>query len=129
MNITITCTHGALQGTSFVFGTDDLPLRIGRHPSCEIAFDPHEDLRASSFHAELQLVNQQVVLVDSGSTNGTLLNEQPLAAATPLATGDLMTFGLGGPQLRIHFEGQLQDENAPLRDETTKPFPTPPPSE
>ena len=77
-------------------------IRFGRHPDCEVAFDAHRDIDASSRHAELRPVEAGWVLVDIGSSNGTYVEgrrvtETPVSAAT--ATG--VEFGMGGPRIRL----------------------------
>ena len=80
----------------------DKRIRFGRHPDCEVAFDPYRDIDASSRHAELRPLETGWVLVDLGSSNGTYVDghrvtESPVATATPL---DLV-FGPGGPRVRL----------------------------
>ena len=52
-------------------------------------------------HAEVQRRNGQYVLVDLGSFNGTLLNDQRITSPTPLYDGDRIQLGMGGPILRF----------------------------
>ena len=77
-------------------------IRFGRHPECEVSFDAHRDIDASSRHAELRPVDGGWVLVDLGSSNGTFVEghrttEAPVAAGVPT----MVEFGPGGPRLRI----------------------------
>lgn len=77
-------------------------IRFGRHPDCEVAFDAHRDIDASSRHAELRPVGQSWVLVDLGSSNGTFVEghrstEAPVTAGVPIT----VEFGPGGPRLRL----------------------------
>lgn len=77
-------------------------VRFGRHPECEVAFDPNRDRDASSRHAELRGSASGWVLVDLGSSNGTYVNnrrvtEAPVAANEPLH----LEFGSGGPRVRL----------------------------
>jgi pSer/pThr/pTyr-binding forkhead associated (FHA) protein len=77
-------------------------IRFGRHPDCEVAFDPYRDIDASSRHAELRPLDAGWVLVDLGSSNGTYVDghrvtESPVVPATPI---DLQ-FGPGGPRVRL----------------------------
>nr|HEX4318036.1 FHA domain-containing protein [Kofleriaceae bacterium] len=82
----------------------DARVRFGRHPDCEVAFDAHRDIDASSRHAELRVgaTDAGWVLVDIGSSNGTYVDgkrvtEAPVAAAQPL----VVEFGPGGPRIRL----------------------------
>lgn len=77
-------------------------VRFGRHPECEVSFDPQRDIDASSRHAELRVVDAGWVLVDLGSSNGTYveghrITEAPVAQATPIS----IEFGPGGPRVRL----------------------------
>ena len=83
---------GALLGP---FGRRELGggvVTIGRHASNTIVLT---DTQASSRHAELRPDGAGYVLVDLGSTNGTNVNGQPIAAHTPrmLRGGDVITIG------------------------------------
>ncbi len=83
----------------------DRRVRFGRHPECEVSFDPHRDIDASSHHAELRVVeppNVGWVLVDLGSSNGTYadghrVTEAPIARGVPVH----IEFGPGGPRVRM----------------------------
>jgi pSer/pThr/pTyr-binding forkhead associated (FHA) protein len=88
-------------------------VRFGRHPDCEVSFDPHRDIDASSRHAELRVietphasatepVSQAWVLVDLGSSNGTYVEghrvtETPVTRNVPVS----IEFGPGGPRIRL----------------------------
>jgi len=77
-------------------------VRFGRHPECEVSFDPHKDIDASSRHAELRVVDAGWVLVDLGSSNGTYaeghrVTESPVARGVPTN----IEFGPGGPRVRL----------------------------
>ena len=52
-----------------------------------------EDPFASSRHARISRQGHVVVIEDLGSTNGTYLNEQPLAGPQPLHSGDRIRIG------------------------------------
>jgi pSer/pThr/pTyr-binding forkhead associated (FHA) protein len=77
-------------------------VRFGRHPECEVSFDPQRDIDASSRHAELRQVDAGWVLVDLGSSNGTYadghrVTETPVVRNVPVA----VEFGPGGPRIRL----------------------------
>ncbi|HLU65603.1 MAG TPA: FHA domain-containing protein [Kofleriaceae bacterium] len=77
-------------------------ISIGRHPKCDVSFDAHRDLDASSRHAELREQGDRYVLTDVGSSNGTFVGgsrvgEVVLEPEQPV----VVEFGAGGPQLRI----------------------------
>ncbi|HEX7704431.1 MAG TPA: FHA domain-containing protein, partial [Kofleriaceae bacterium] len=60
-------------------------IRFGRHPDCEVAFDPYRDIDASSRHAELRPLENGWVLVDLGSSNGTYVDGHRVTES-PVAT-------------------------------------------
>ena len=62
---------------------------IGRLQGSEIEI---QDPGASRRHAEIRRQGQEFVVVDLGSTNGTLVNDRPVAEAT-LEDGDRITIG------------------------------------
>ena len=77
-------------------------LRFGRHPECEVSFDPQRDIDASSRHAELRQADAGWVLTDLGSSNGTYVDghrvtETPIVRNIPVA----VEFGPGGPRIRL----------------------------
>ncbi len=101
-------------------------IRFGRHPDCEVSFDPHRDIDASSRHAELRVVEAprsattdeapqpSWVLVDLGSSNGTYadghrVTESPVTRNVPVA----VEFGPGGPRIRLFVGDDSAIENLP----------------
>jgi hypothetical protein len=78
---------GLLEGNQYPL----LPVTgIGRNPSNTIVV---EDDYASGEHLLIALRGQQWWLEDLGSSNGTLLNGQPLQEATIISVGDVITIG------------------------------------
>ena len=100
-------------------------VQFGRHPDCEVSFDPHRDIDASSRHAELRVVEaprtggtedptHAWVLVDLGSSNGTYVEghrvtETPVSQNVPVA----VEFGPGGPRIRLFVGDEKAIENLP----------------
>lgn len=101
-------------------------IRFGRHPDCEVSFDPHRDIDASSRHAELRIVEAPRsagsdeppqptwVLVDVGSSNGTYVEghrvtETPVTRNVPIA----IEFGPGGPRIRLFVGDDAAIESMP----------------
>jgi pSer/pThr/pTyr-binding forkhead associated (FHA) protein len=98
-------------------------IRFGRHPDCEVSFDPHRDIDASSRHAELRVVetphatepvSQAWVLVDLGSSNGTYVEghrvtETPVTRNVPIN----IEFGPGGPRVRLFVGDDAAIESLP----------------
>ncbi|MEZ4404820.1 MAG: FHA domain-containing protein [Kofleriaceae bacterium] len=76
--------------------------RFGRHPDCEVSFDAHRDIDASSRHAELRRTERGWVLVDLGSSNGTFVDGQRVTElAVPTGAPVTIEFGPGGPRVRL----------------------------
>lgn len=101
MRVVIDHVAGSRRGhrQEFPAGTR---IRFGRHPECEVSFDPHRDIDASSRHAELRTVEAGWVLVDLGSSNGTYvegrrITEAPVVRNAPVS----IDFGPGGPRVRL----------------------------
>jgi hypothetical protein len=66
------------------------PVFIGRDPACEC---PIDDRTVSTRHARLSYHHKQWWLEDLDSTNGTLLNGQPVTEAVVLTSSDLLRCG------------------------------------
>ena len=78
---------GAQAGSRFTLDTD--LTRLGRHPDSEISLD---DITVSRRHAEVQRTAEGYVVVDSGSLNGTYVNQERVERA-PLRHGDEVQIG------------------------------------
>jgi ABC-type multidrug transport system ATPase subunit/pSer/pThr/pTyr-binding forkhead associated (FHA) protein len=74
--------------------------RLGREPGIEVEIEAAAAV-VSRRHAEIQRRNGQYTLVDLGSFNGTLINEQRITSPTPLYDSDRIQLGMGGPVLRF----------------------------
>lgn len=71
---------------------EEYPVQLGRHPDCTMQLDSN---MVSRFHAQLINQDDQVMLEDLGSGNGSFLNGKQLAANTPTAlkNGDRIKLG------------------------------------
>src|SRR3989440_8769377 len=98
---------GSLRGLTSEI--DKSVLRIGRAPDCDVRFDQAKDPKVSNHHAELLLEEDSWFVVDTASTNGTLINGRRITKHR-LASGDKLQIGSGGPVLQIHFDGILLEE-------------------
>ena len=74
-------------GDRFALDTDI--TRLGRHPDSEIRLD---DITVSRRHAEVQHTADGYVVADSGSLNGTYVNQERVERAT-LHHGDELQIG------------------------------------
>lgn len=91
---------GARAGQRDVY--DKSYIGIGRHPLSDVRFDAEKDLDASTRHAAIVKTGETYVLRDLGSTNGTFVNGEKLAGDRPLRDGDLLKFGVHGPEVSFH---------------------------
>jgi two-component system cell cycle response regulator len=69
---------------------DRLPLRLGRDPDNELVL---ADDGVSRRHARIERREDRILLMDVGSTNGTLLNDAELSGIATLHTGDRIQVG------------------------------------
>ena len=67
---------GSQAGDRFILDTDI--TRLGRHPDSEISLD---DITVSRRHAEVQHTEQGYAVADSGSLNGTYVNQERVERA------------------------------------------------
>jgi len=93
---------GAHAGRQFTFNQER--VKLGRQPTCDVAFDPNVDLDASGNHCEIRRENGQYVVVDLQSRNGTFVNGTRVSSQ-PLRSGDLVECGRGGPRFRVEIHG------------------------
>jgi len=110
----------ATKGTRLVLienGQDSSPYAVydvtnlGRDESkADITFD-HP--RVSRLHATLVKENEDFVLYDQGSKNGTWVNDQrlPFKGHRVLENGDIIDLGRGGVILRFEMEGEAKKES------------------
>jgi pSer/pThr/pTyr-binding forkhead associated (FHA) protein/S1-C subfamily serine protease len=99
MKAQFTVLSGTRAGQTDVFS--QAQIGIGRHPQSELKFDPDKDLDVSSRHAAVNLVGDLYVLRDLGSTNGTYVNGKKLVDDHVLTSGEIIRFGLNGPEVQF----------------------------
>jgi membrane-bound lytic murein transglycosylase D len=100
--IRLTHLSGTLTGeTTF----EDRPLiRVGRAGDCDLRYDSRLDTKVSNHHAQIILQQGIYYIVDTESTNGTMVNGERILRH-PLKTGDRIVFGHpGGPEVTVHVE-------------------------
>ena len=92
-----------------VFEVKDL-IQIGRSSQPDQPFDGIDlspfngyELGVSRFHAEISVRNEQIVIMDKGSANGTLLNEQKLKPDTSYLVRHGDKISLGNMPIHIYF--------------------------
>src|SRR2546425_9726416 len=103
--VRLTHLSGSLQGTSSM--SPKAVIRIGRGAACDVRFDPQVDTRVSAYHAEIRFSDGHYVIVDVGSSNGTLLNGKMIKQHR-LRSGDKLRFGAqGGPEVRFDIDDSM----------------------
>lgn len=65
-------------------------VTIGRNPGNTLVLP---DGQVSRNHALIRLQEDQYMIIDLGSANGTFVNNKPVTSATPLHGGDVIRFG------------------------------------
>jgi len=106
MRATFTSQIGSKKGERKSF--DGSLISIGRAANNALSFGENER-RVSSHHAQVTRRGDQYVLVDLGSTNGTMVNGRRVMA-TEIHHDDLIEFGAGGPLVRFAIEGDSDDQ-------------------
>jgi len=88
--------EGALAGAVIPVvgknGPEQREILIGRSPFCDIFLD---DEAVSELHCQLELEGERLAATDQGSTNGTMINGDPLEPEVPcpLQNEDVLTVG------------------------------------
>jgi soluble lytic murein transglycosylase-like protein len=78
-------------------------VRVGRASDCDVRFDAAQDPKVSNHHAEFLLEDGCWFVVDTASTNGTLIEGRRVAKHR-LRPGEQVQLGKGGPLIRVEFE-------------------------
>jgi phosphoserine phosphatase RsbU/P len=89
------------DGQVFPHELKTFPARLGRHPDCDVQLDSNQ---VSRFHAQLVRVDDQILLEDLGSGNGSFLNGKQLEKnhSQPLKHGDRIKLG----PIKLRFEDE-----------------------
>lgn len=101
MKLLLTIKSGSLAGQ--IFELREGVLTIGRMDNCTIRFDPLNEKIASKQHAAIQAHSDGFYLIDNQSTNGTLLNGQPIQNVK-INSGDIIQFGRNGVEASVYIE-------------------------
>lgn len=86
-NISVERGPKELRGVSIVVRG---PVIVGRSPGADIVIGAGY---VSARHARFSLMGQNLFVEDLGSTNGTMVNNQPITAPTALKNNDIVTVG------------------------------------
>jgi RsiW-degrading membrane proteinase PrsW (M82 family) len=98
MKLQLTMNGGSLAGRTFDLESGF--LTIGRGDTCSVRFDPLSERIASKQHAFIEAKPDGYYVTDNGSTNGTLVNGNPITSAK-LSSGDEIQFGRNGVTGRV----------------------------
>src|SRR5205085_3406626 len=99
--IRITHLSGSLRGRT---STSAKPtLRVGRAADCDVRFDKARDPKVSNHHAEFLFEDGCWFVVDTASTNGTLVEGRRIAKHR-LRQGEEVRLGAGGPRVKVEFD-------------------------
>ena len=86
---------------------------LGREPSGDIVFESTA-IMVSRKHAEIRRQNNDFILYDNKSFNGTLVNQQRISAPTPLYHNDKIQLGHGGPVLILNLPEKIAPQGVEL---------------
>ena len=94
-----------MDGNATPFELTAFPVRLGRHPDCDVHLDSG---MVSRFHAQIVNVHSKVMLEDLGSGNGSFVNGRQLEANAPqsLKHGDRIKLG----PMKLRFEDKVAPE-------------------
>lgn len=99
---------GSKAGSSEEFPLADLSeLTLGRDPIAQVRFDADKDDLVGRQHARiLRDPNDPIrfALTDLNSRNGTFLNKVRIVGSVPLAPGDIIQLGAGGPEVQFEID-------------------------
>lgn len=116
---TLTVLSGARPGTTHRLATEFATL--GRHPSCDLPFDPERELEVSSRHAVVFRQGGGYVIRDLGSTNGTWVNGERVRGERALEPGDQIRLGAKGPELAFAIVEVEEHAPAPTVPQDAEP--------
>lgn len=75
-------------------------LTLGRDPQNTLILSPKSHPGVSAFHCKLAIVENELIVEDLGSKNGTLVDGEPVERAV-LRHGSILTLGSGGPRFTV----------------------------
>ena len=91
-------------------------ITLGRQAGNDVALP---DVSVSRKHAQIEFTPGSAIVTDLGSSNGTFINDRPLAGATPLRSGDTLRLG----NIALRFEAPELGQAPSLEDMKTQAVP------
>lgn len=98
-------------------GDADAGLTAGRAEDNDIALVEGRYPSVSSHHCRFERRGSVLTVVDLGSSNGTLVNGQPIEGSAELSVGDLVRLGSVGPKFLVVGGRELNDTVFVRREE------------
>jgi S1-C subfamily serine protease len=111
MKLQLKVLSGARSGVTAVFSRDQVVA--GRHPGCDLPFDPEKDLDVSTRHALFVRAGPRWMVRDAGSRNGTLVNGHPIRGDTTLSDTDQVRLGKDGPVVEVRLVSDAIPDRPP----------------
>lgn len=93
---------------------DELPLKIGKHPSSGFILD-HANIL--DLHAEIYFTDEQYYIRDLTGRQMITTNGTPVGQGSILQTNDVLAFSQTGPFFRFLGNGRLSEEEQTRREE------------
>lgn len=107
-NVILRHLKGSRAGSTDTFPLASVAdLTLGRDPLAQVLFDPDKDDLVGRQHARITRDPNDPIrftLTDLDSRNGTFLNRMRITGTVPLAPGDVIQLGAGGPELRFEID-------------------------
>ena len=123
MAIRIHHLRGSQSGETQSFDGD--AIRLGRHPECDVRFHPKRDRGVSGHHGEIRRENGAWCYLDRRSSNGSFVGGERVERV-PLAGGEEIELGRGGPLVRVELSGAARTEALPAGGRPGAPSPASP---
>lgn len=99
---------GSKAGSAEEFPLADVSeLTLGRDPIAQVRFDADKDDLVGRQHARILRDPKDPIrfsLTDLNSRNGTFLNKVRIVGSVPLAPGDVIQLGAGGPEVQFEID-------------------------
>jgi S1-C subfamily serine protease len=111
MKLQVRVLSGGRTGMTAVYSREQ--VTVGRHPSCNLPFDPERDLDVSTQHALFVRSGTRWTVRDNGSKNGTLVNGHPIRGDTALSDADQVRLGPDGPVIEVRLVSDSTPDRAP----------------
>ena len=114
MSIRLEIRAGERVGQSITL--DKRYITIGRHAAADLRFECYYEVPIAARHAAVVERDGGYLVRDLGSAAGTFLNGERVVGDVPLASGDMIELGRGGPATQVAFLPKpVTDDVPPVR--------------